>query len=156
MEIHSLQPLLKTYPFFDGMEDRLLEALVGCATNLRFDEDERIFKQGQPATHLYFIRQGKVSLELTRRSGISVSLETLHVGDVLGWSWMFEPHQWQFDARPLELTRVIAIDSECLEAKCNETPELGYELMRRLAGVVVRRLQAARRIIVEGNFEAPV
>ena len=28
-------------------------------------------------------------------------IETLEAGDVLGWSWLFEPHRWHFDAHAL-------------------------------------------------------
>ena len=154
MEIRSLQPLLKTYPFFDGMTDQLLEVLVGCATNLRFDEDKHIFLQGQPADQLYFIRQGEVALEVTREDGTVLAIQTLTTGDVLGWSWMFEPKVWQFDARPLSLTRVIAMDGDCISTRCEEYSELGYELMRRLATVVVKRLQAARQFILESDAKS--
>ncbi len=71
-------------------------------------------------------------------------VETLHEHDVIGWSWLFAPYRWQFDGRVTEAARVVVLDGACLRRSCEADHELGYELMRRLAGVAIQRLQAAR------------
>jgi len=152
MEIHSLQPMLREYPFFQGMDERLLEILVGCATNLRYDEGQYVFRQNQPATHMFFLRQGEIVLELEADDRSVVAIETLNAGDVFGWSWMFGLNNWKFDARATSLTRVIAMDAECISVRCEESAELGYELMRRIAQVAVDRLQATREILIQHHF----
>jgi CRP-like cAMP-binding protein len=149
--VHTLEPILKENPFFEGMDDRLIEMLVSCATNLRFDEKQYLFREGHEANWFYLIRQGSVSLELQTEKGGVAALENLGPGDVLGWSWLFPPYQWKFDARALSLVRVIAMDAECLRAKCEGDTELGYELMKRFAPVIVDRLQATRRRIIKGE-----
>ena len=63
---------------------------------------------------------------------------------LLGWSWLFPPYQWHFDARALELTRTTALDGQCLRIKCEEDHELGYRLGQRFAHVMMQRLQATR------------
>jgi CRP-like cAMP-binding protein len=63
---------------------------------------------------------------------------------VLGWSWLFPPYRWHFDARALELTRAIALDGKCLREKCEEDHDLGYELVKRVAQIIMERLQATR------------
>jgi CRP-like cAMP-binding protein len=148
VQIHTLEPVLKANPFFEGIDGRLLDLLVGCATNLRFDTGQYIFHEEAPADRFYIIRHGVVSLELGADRE-SVTIETLRDGHVLGWSWLFEPYVWQFSARARELTRVIAMDAECIRAKSEENNELGYELMKRFALVVVDRLQATRHRLLE-------
>jgi hypothetical protein len=71
-------------------------------------------------------------------------LLTLHDEDVLGWSWLFPTYRWHFDARVLQPVRAIAFDGACLRQKAVDDHELGYELMRRFAQVIVNRLQATR------------
>ena len=39
---------------------------------------------------------------------------------------------------------MIAFDGACLRGKCDADHELGYQLMRRFAAVIVERLQATR------------
>ncbi len=71
-------------------------------------------------------------------------IETLGPGEVVGWSWLFPPYRWHFDAVALEPVRAVALDGLCLHAKCEENPRLGFDLTRRFAGVLVDRLQATR------------
>ncbi len=71
-------------------------------------------------------------------------ISTLGEGAVVGWSWLFPPHRWSFDARALEQVRAVAFDGGCLRGKCDADHELGYELMRRFAAVMLERLQATR------------
>jgi CRP/FNR family transcriptional regulator, cyclic AMP receptor protein len=73
-----------------------------------------------------------------------LTIQTLGVGEVLGWSWLFPPYRWLFDARTIELTRAIALDGKCLRAKCDEDHHLGYEMVKRFAQVIIERLQASR------------
>ena len=40
--------------------------------------------------------------------------------------------------------RAIVFDGACLRGKCEDDKELGYELMRRFAAVMLDRLQATR------------
>ena len=71
-------------------------------------------------------------------------IETLDAGDVLGWSWLFEPYQVRFDARAVETVHAIAYDGACLRGKCEADPVLGYELIKRFARIMTERLQATR------------
>ena len=55
-------------------------------------------------------------------------VETLHDGDVLGWSWLVPPYRWQFDARAVEHgARDRASTARCLRGKCEADPALGYD-----------------------------
>jgi hypothetical protein len=56
----------------------------------------------------------------------------------------FPPYRWHLDARALEHVRALAVDGACLRGKIEDDHDLGYELMRRFAGVIVSRLQATR------------
>jgi CRP-like cAMP-binding protein len=57
---------------------------------------------------------------------------------------MFPPYRWHFDARALEPVGAIAIDADCLRAKAETDPAFGYLLMKRIAAVILDRLQATR------------
>jgi hypothetical protein len=63
---------------------------------------------------------------------------------VIGWSWLFAPHRWNFDARALSQVRATAFDGACLRGKCEEDPAFGYDLMKRFARVMTERLQWTR------------
>ena len=52
----------------------------------------------------------------------AVTIETLHGGDVLGWSWLFPPYRTMFDARALGVVRAIAFDGACLRSEVRGGP----------------------------------
>jgi len=68
---------------------------------------------------------------------------------VFGWSWIFPPYRWHYDARALELTRTLVMDGQCLREKIEKDKVLGYELMRRFAQVMKDRLEATRLQLVD-------
>jgi CRP/FNR family cyclic AMP-dependent transcriptional regulator len=142
--VQSLEPLLRDHPYFAGLEPQYLALLVGCARNVRFGAGEYLFEEGQPADRFYILRSGHVALEIDAPGRGPIIVQTVGAGDVLGFSWLFEPHRWSFDARAVEATRAIALDGVCLRTKSEADHGLGYELMKRFARVVVQRLQATR------------
>jgi CRP/FNR family cyclic AMP-dependent transcriptional regulator len=85
----------------------------------------------------------------------AVTIETLHGGDVLGWSWLVPPHRTVYDARALGVVRTIALDGACLRGKCEEDPRLGYELLKRFTEVIVERLQATRLRLLDVYGQVP-
>ena len=72
-------------------------------------------------------------------------IDTISSGDLLGWSWMFSPYTWHFTARAIEPTEAIFFYGTILREHCERDPSLGYELFKRMAPVMLRRLQAARK-----------
>lgn len=143
-ESKTLEPVLTAHPFFSGLDKKYIELLVGCATNVRFDAGKYLYHRDEEATHFYLFRSGKVALEIYSPERGPLILQTLGEGDILGWSWLFPPYRWCFDARAVEMSRAIALDGVCLRRKCEEDHTLGYELMKRFSHVIVQRLEATR------------
>jgi CRP/FNR family transcriptional regulator, cyclic AMP receptor protein len=142
--METLEAILAQHPFFDRLEQRHLDLLVGCASNVRFDAGQFILREGEEANHFYLIRHGKVALEIFAGHRGPIMVETLEDGDIVGWSWLFPPYRWRFDARAVETTRAIALNGKCLRTKSEQDHDLGYELLKRFARIVEERLQATR------------
>jgi hypothetical protein len=62
----------------------------------------------------------------------------------MGWSWLFPPHYWHFDARVLEPTTAIFFYGTRLREQCEQNHALGYEVIKRMSAIVIERLQASR------------
>lgn len=142
--METLEPLLAAHPFFKGLEQKHLKLIVGCASNIVFNQGQFISREGDDADKFYIIRQGKVVLETFSPVKGAIPIQTLQEGDVLGWSWLVPPYKWHFDARAYEMTRAIGLDGKCLREKCETDHDLGYELMKRFSMVVTERLEATR------------
>jgi CRP-like cAMP-binding protein len=138
--MESLERVISEHPFFADLESYYTGLLVGCASNVRFNASEYIFKEGEEANAFYLIRAGKVALEAFAPNYKPTMVMTLGEGDILGWSWLVPPYRWRFHARAMEPTRAFALDGKCLRTKCEQNHDLGYELLRRFAQIMEQRL----------------
>ena len=139
-----IKEILAAHPTFAVLDDKGLDLLVGCARNRAIKADEMIFSEGDPADSFQLIRRGSVSLEIHAPGRGTLTILTLGEGAILGWSWLFPPHRWLFDARALEPVGVIEMDGRCVRDKCEGDHSLGYTLMKQFAHIMVDRLQATR------------
>lgn len=142
--MENLGRILREHPFLAGLDDKHIELLTGCASNVVFQKGEFIFREGEDADSFYFIRHGKVAVETYVPQKGAIIIRSRSEDEIFGWSWMVPPYRWHFDARALELTRAIALDGKCLRTKCEEDHDLGYEIMKRFALVIAERLEATR------------
>lgn len=140
----DIKTLIQEHPFFAGLDDAALELIAGCAWNVHFSPGEYLFHEGEPANQFYLLRAGRVRLETAVPGRGPMVIETIREGEVIGWSWLFPPYVWQFDALAGESVRATAFDGKCLRGKCRENHDLGYELAMRSAHIMMQRLQATR------------
>ncbi|HLG61940.1 MAG TPA: cyclic nucleotide-binding domain-containing protein [Ktedonosporobacter sp.] len=142
--MQTLEAILAAHPFFQGLDARYMELITRCAINVRFHAGRYLFHEGEQAAHFYLIREGRIALETVATPHQPVTIETIETGEVLGWSWLFPPYRWHFSARAVEPIRAIMLDGVCLREKGETDHDLGYELMKRVAHILIQRLQATR------------
>lgn len=142
--METIDAIIAEHPFFKGLDARLLSLAAGCASNVRFNAGEYLFHEGEEADRFYAIRHGTVAIEVYHAQRGAVTVQTVGAGELVGWSWLFPPYLWQFDARAMEMVRATSFDGACLRKKCDADPSMGYELMKRLAHVISHRLEATR------------
>ncbi len=129
------------------MKSEYLALLVDGAKEVQFGLGDIIFREGEPAAHFYLIQSGRIALE-AREQGNTVLLQTLTAGDVLGWSWLFPPFGWHFQARAIEPSSVVMLNGAHLLVTAEHNHDFGYELMKRVSRLVINRLQAARKVLM--------
>ena len=142
--MRTLDALIVESPVFTGLDQEQLELIAGCGSNVVFAAGERLFREGDQADTFFLVRHGLVALDTDVPNRADVTVETVGPGEIVGWSWLLEPHRWHFTGRAVELVRAVQFDGVCLRKKCEEDPVLGYELLSRFAQVLVNRLQATR------------
>lgn len=145
----NVEKILADHPFLKGLTPHHCRLLADCAMVTRFQPGEVIFREGDPANRFYLILSGKIAIESYVREKGNQLIQTIGAGDVLGWSWLFPPYYWHFDARALEVTAAVFFYGTPLRTECEADHDLGYELMRRMAEVMLQRLQATRRQLLD-------
>src|ERR1700675_3717163 len=139
----ALEADVAAHPFLIGISAHHIRLLADCAMRSRFTAGQVIFQKGETANRFYLIEGGRVALESSTGDEV-VRIDEVGAGDLLGWSWIFPPYVWHFDARAIEPTRAIFFYGTILREYCDNDPALGYELFKRMSEVMMRRLQAAR------------
>jgi CRP/FNR family transcriptional regulator, cyclic AMP receptor protein len=144
-QAQTIEQLLAAHPFVVGIEESQLRTITECASKVvHFAADQVIFHAGGVARVLYLLHRGDVALEVIAPGTGTRIVATLSGGDALGWSWMFPPYRWAFDARALTATEAIVLDGEKLRRCAEEDHELGYQVVWRVAREMADRLQATR------------
>lgn len=147
--MHALAEAIADHRFVAGMKPEHLQRLQDSAMFKQFEPGEIIFREGEPANRFYLICAGKIALESKGGGETSAFVQYLNGGDVLGWSWLFPPYYWHFGARAIEPTSAIFFYGTRLREQCEADPVFGYDLMKRVANVVIKRLQITRAQLLE-------
>ena len=139
----SIEEELATTRLFRNLSPEQLKAIAELGEEVEFADGRALMIEGDAADAFFLIRDGFVALEMQAPAG-TITIETLHNGDPVGWSWLFEPYLTHFDARSRGTTRAIKFDAAALRRRSAEDAQLGYELMRSFTSVIVERLHATR------------
>ena len=141
----ELSPEWKAHPFLRGLNAEHLATLVECAMVTEFRPGQVIFREGAMANRFYLVLSGRVAVELTTPDSPPMLIDHVGVGEMLGWSWLFPPYGLHFTAEAIEPTRAIFFYGTWLRERCEENPALGYELAKRVTGVLMHRLEMMTR-----------
>lgn len=139
-----IEKRLAAHPFLKRMSRHHVELLALCTTPTHFDTGQVIFFKGDPANGFYLVETGSVILEAKTTEGESVVIDTVSAGEPLGWSWLFPPYLWRFDARAIEPCTALCLSGILLRQHREDDPTLSHELFKRVSEVAVRRLQGVR------------
>ena len=103
----------------------------------------------------WLLQSGHVCLDLHVPGQGQMKIDTIGMGELLGWSWLFPPYRWAFGAVAASPVEAFEFDARAVRARCESDPVLGYEVTRRLALVVAKRLKATRvRLITASSPSA--
>ncbi|MEU6017399.1 cyclic nucleotide-binding domain-containing protein [Streptomyces sp. NPDC047515] len=120
------------------------EQLVATAHDVSFPGGTRIFEEGGVADRFWIVRSGLVALDVHVPGRSAAVVETLGEGDLLGWSWLFEPYRWHLGAQARSTVSASEFDAVRIRAACEEDPVFGLALTNCVAQVIARRLKSTR------------
>lgn len=145
----ELEQSIANHPFFSGLDAERLPEVIRDAREVIFQPGEVIFHENDPADRFFLVTEGEVALESHVPEDGPLFVETIGPRDVLGWSWLVAPYVWQFTARAVTRTKVIALNGAHLLGMCERDPAFGYDLLKRITRIILSRLQATRKRLLE-------
>jgi CRP-like cAMP-binding protein len=121
-----------------------LEFFESVSREVHFRSGDVLFEEDGVADVFYVILEGKVGLEMTSPGKPPIVIQTLGNGDLVGVSWLFPPHRWNWRARALADTATIAFDAATVRAQSELDRELAQQILGVVAGEAIRRLHSTR------------
>ncbi|HSO50312.1 MAG TPA: cyclic nucleotide-binding domain-containing protein [Acidimicrobiia bacterium] len=139
-----LGPIRDSSELLTRLSNTELELFETISREVHLSTGEILFEEGGQADTFYIIVSGKVGLELTSPGRVPMVLQTLGDGDLVGVSWFFPPYQWNWRARALEDTNLVAFDAVEVRRRCEINRDLALEVLSVVAEEAVRRLHGTR------------
>jgi CRP-like cAMP-binding protein len=140
--------LLARFALLEDIPQDQLDILDPIMVDVRFDTDQIVFKQGEPADFLYFVITGRVSIQFNPDDGPVLTVADVQEGDVFGWSSALGSACYTSSALCTEGGIFVRIAGEELKRICQEHPETGILILNKLAGVIAQRLRGTHEQVV--------
>lgn len=152
--------LLENLEAFKNLTAEQLSVMGNHLEEVVFNEHDRLFAEGDPATHLWFIVDGKVDLRFempdkrvttTEQTVSSVKVKPQKpVARTLGWSCFVPPYQMRLSAYCVTRTcRIIRIPKEELLKIFEDDPLMGYRFMSYMVTVVGYRFHQFQDVVAK-------
>jgi CRP-like cAMP-binding protein len=147
-----VEALAKT-PIFQGLSQNHMEAIAEISQRQVVETGATIFLEGQQASRVFVLEDGKVALEMKIQLDPSQQprhtiIDVLAPGDLFAWSALVDPFVLTMSARCVKRASLIVVNAADLRRLMEGDCLLGFTIMQRLAGVISRRLHDTRAQLV--------
>ena len=129
---------LKTIAFFNGIDASVIKEVESHSSEKKYDSARVIFEKGDPADHLYFLKQGEIKLFLREKDQTIYTLRK--PGEVFGWSAIVENGVYTSSAACKTASSVIRISRESIKDIFNRHPDSAVTFYQRIGNVFSQRL----------------
>ena len=140
--------LLDRFALCEGFSRDQVEILRPIMVSIEYQTGQTIFGQGEGADYLYFIIDGRVSIQFKPEDGPVLTVANLEEGGVFGWSSALGSACYTSSAVCMDESLFVRIAGDNLKKLCQEHPETGILILNRLAGVIAQRLRGTHEQVV--------
>lgn len=130
------------------MPPEVLESLRNQATVQSFAKGSDLFKEGDTATELFVVVEGRIAIATQASDGRETLVAVMETGGLFGELGAFDDQPRSADARALVDSQVIAIPYEAVRREFEQHPELLWLIVRLLA----QRLRATDEALADSVF----
>lgn len=144
MDPSDLVSALQRLAFSADFSPETLAKLAKHAWLRSLRTGEVLFREGETNDDFFIVKSGRITLEMCVPARGCMHLLTLGEGEVVAWSALVGGGKMTAMASARQPTELIVIPGRQLLEQCEADHTLGYQLMRRLAISLSRRLVATR------------
>lgn len=131
---------LKQIVMLTYLTDLMLDNLAQIIDILKFDRDEILFRENDPAERFYMMRSGNVLLEQRISDKVTACIGSIKPGFSFGWSAMVENGLYTVDAVCVEPSEIYSFKRNRIQKLFEQDPEMGLRMYQRLVVIIKKRL----------------
>lgn len=125
--------LLKKYPYFNEMDEELLEQIAPLLKAKKFLAGEMVNWEGDPGQSVYFVKSGWLKVAKTSGTGRELTLNLLKKGDLFNLISIFSNGLNPANVIALEDAALYQLDAASFYQLLRSSPEMCLALVRLFA-----------------------
>lgn len=142
--------LLRSHPFFRGLDSRIVEGLVLHAPTRRVKRATWLFRKGDPGTNLYVVCAGAVRVSAPSEHGKDATFNLIVPGEIFGEIAFLDGSPRTADAVMVESGELMVIERRDFLPLLRDYPELALRLLEVLCGRLRRTSQQLEDVMFLG------
>ncbi len=107
-----------------------------------------IFEQGSPAEYLYLLVEGEVHVRFKPDDAPLITVAKVQPEGVVGWSAALGSPLYTSSAVCMTDCKMLKVRGEDLRLFYEQNPEVGAQILERLAAVIAQRLRSTHNHVV--------
>ncbi len=171
--------LLRKAKDLKGLNDEQLQNLQECCTEKEYKKDDRLFGQGEEASHLWLLNEGEISLRfdvpcqkpydsysllkendaetektLPNTTSKDNTVSMITSGMTFGWSSFVQPYIYSLSAYcENDICKVISLDRDSMLKVFSKDPKIGYLIISKILNIVGQRFHELQTEVVKRKGE---
>jgi CRP-like cAMP-binding protein len=139
----GMKQLLQRSGIFMGLDDEQTEKVLALGQERQIALGQAIAEEEEDGTGVFLLLQGRVNVEMRHLflGGQPQVLGTIESGETFAEMSLIDQRARSATCRAIEPVVVLHFENDDLETLMARTPEIGYRVMRNLAGLLATRLR---------------
>jgi CRP/FNR family cyclic AMP-dependent transcriptional regulator len=142
--------LLRSHPFFSGLDDRIVERLIPHALTRKVKKGTLLFRKGDVGTNLYAVCAGAVRVSAPSDEGKDAVFNLIVPGEIFGEIAFLDGGPRTADAVMIESGELMIIERRDFLPLLHDYPKLALRLLEILCGRLRRTSEQVEDIVFLG------
>jgi len=144
---------LEQVDVFRNLNDDQLSAIQNCAEAVDYKKGDRIFEQGDVASHVWIVLEGDVELRTElpgQKAGSGSSPAFMSEAQVFGWTCFVQPYRYRLSGYcASRWCKVIKLERDDLLALFERDAVVGFQVMDYLLGAMGKQFEQLQEEIAK-------
>lgn len=130
---------LAAHEVFRFLRPEQVDAISNAAEILDYKAGDTVYFQGAPATHLYVVLHGQVTLRLPGREGVSLLIDQVGDGAMFGSCVCVDLESYYLTAQCVVNTQLLRFEANLLKRLMADDLRIGYAIQTQISVIYFKR-----------------